>query len=273
MIAMGFQLRPVAPKAAVFPSELSLTDTWWQCLETHPSTPLRVWCVRLTFLPPCIYHQPVLPFSSSRPSLMFCSILLPQTMMVFGGTQIPPKSKLGRDCFDLGGNQFNGEVLFAEIRGCRAPQSYLLALTLSAGGVGRGGRAGRAQKAGPQGKEVPLARVPGRGTKLLMLYSGKQGLTVPREPSPAESRLGTATNGLSEHKMRILLPLCKWLLPPGAQQVPDPSQGSVVSRGRVERSWSVPLESGAGFSLAATASRLGFPPICLSAPDLSLPLC
>lgn len=94
-----------------------------------------------------------------------------------------------------------------------------------------------------------------------------------REPSPAESRLGTATNGLSEHKMRILLPLCKWLLPSGAQQVPDPSQGSVVSRGRVERSRSVPLESGASFSLAATVSRLGFPPICLSAPDLSLPLC
>lgn len=37
---------------------------------------------------------------------------------------------------------------------------------------------------------------PGWGTELLMLCSGKQGLTVPAEPSPAESRLGTATEGL-----------------------------------------------------------------------------
>lgn len=87
-------------------------------------------------------------------------------------------------------------------------------------GVGRGDRAGRGQRAGPQGKEVPLARVPGRGTKLLRLYSGKQGLTVPVEPSPAKPRLGTTADGLSEHKMLVLLPLCKWLLPPGAQQVP-----------------------------------------------------
>lgn len=69
----------------------------------------------------------------------------------------------------------------------------------------------------PQEKEVPLARVPGWGTKLLMLYSGKQGLTVPDEPSPAESRLGTAPDGFSEHRIQELLPLCKWLLPPGAQ--------------------------------------------------------
>lgn len=61
---------------------------------------------------------------------------------------------------------------------------------------------------------------PGWGTELLMLCSGKQGLTVPAEPSPAESRLGTATEGLSKHRTLVLLPLCKWLLPPGAQQVP-----------------------------------------------------
>lgn len=46
---------------------------------------------------------------------------------------------------------------------------------------------------------------PGWGTKLLMLYSGKQGLTVPVEPSPAESRLGTTTEGLSKHRVLVLL--------------------------------------------------------------------
>lgn len=92
-------------------------------------------------------------------------------------------------------------------------------------GAGRGDRAGRGQKAGPQEKEVPLVRVPGWGAKLLMLYSGKQGLTVPHEPSPAESRLGTAPEGFSEHRIHNLLPLCKWLLPPGAQQVPGSQPG------------------------------------------------
>lgn len=72
---------------------------------------------------------------------------------------------------------------------------------------------------------MPLARVPGWGTKLLMLFSGKQGLTVPAEPSPAESRLGTTTDGHWEHKTLVLLPLCKWLLPPGAQQVPGLQPG------------------------------------------------
>lgn len=76
---------------------------------------------------------------------MCCSIVIPQTVVVFGGNQDTPKSELGRDCFDFGGetgcfgeNQFNGEMLFVEIGGCRAAQSYLLALALRAGGFWEG---------------------------------------------------------------------------------------------------------------------------------------
>lgn len=109
-----------------------------------------------------------------------------------------------------------------EMRESWPPQSYLLALVLHARVLGG---AGRGQKAGPQEKEAPLARVPGWGTELLMLYSGKQGFTVPHEPSPAGARLGTATASFSEHKIHDLFPLCKRRLPPGAQQVPGSEPG------------------------------------------------
>lgn len=88
-----------------------------------------------------------------------------------------------------------------------------------------------------------------------MLYSGKQGLTVPVEPSPAESRLGTTTEGLSKHRVLVLLPLCKWLLPPGAQQVPGSQPGLCGEQGGREERKSVSLGSEDGFSLAATARR------------------
>lgn len=60
------------------------------------------------------------------------------------------------------------------------------------------------------------------------------------------------------------------LLGPSRSQ--DLSQGSLESRvqGGVEP---VPLESGAGFSLPATARRPGFPPHPLNSLVLSFPLC
>lgn len=50
---------------------------------------------------------------------------------------------------------------------------------------------------------------------------------------------------------------CCLLGPSGS---PDPSQGSVVSRGRAERSRSAPLESGAGFFLQPQLVGWAFPP-------------
>lgn len=83
---------------------------------------------------------------------------------------------------------------------------------------------------------MPLATVPGQGTKLLMLSSGKQGLTVPAEPSPAESQLGAATRASQSTKCTLCFHCAssRCLLGPSRSQ--DLSQGSVESRGREERS-------------------------------------
>lgn len=44
----------------------------------------------------------------------------------------------------------------------------------------------------------------------------------PAQPSPGWEQPQT---GFSEHRIHDLLPLCKWLLPPGAQQVPGSQPG------------------------------------------------
>lgn len=98
-----------------------------------------------------------------------------------------------------------------------------------------------------------------------MLSSGKQGLTVPAEPSPAESRLGAATRASQSTKCTLCFHCAssRYLLGPSRSQ--DLSQGSVESRGQGGEEL-VPLQSGAGFSLAATARRLVFPLHPLVAP-------
>lgn len=124
------------------------------------------------------------------------------------------------------------------------PSQPPLATSAACCGVGRGVGAGRGQKAGPQRKEVPLARGPGRGTKLLMLFSGKQGLTVPDEPSPAESRLGTSTDGHWEHKTLVCFHCASGCCLLGPSRSQDCSQDSVESRGQGEEE-PVPLGRGA----------------------------
>lgn len=117
-------------------------------------------------------------------------------------------------------------------------------------GAGRGDRVGRGQKAGPQEKEVPLARVPGWGAKLLTLYSGKQGLTVPHEPSPAESGWTQPQKASQSTEYTICFHCASGCCLLGPSRSQDLSQGSVESECREEVE-PVALESGAGSSLAA----------------------
>lgn len=64
-------------------------------------------------------------------------------------------------------------------------------------GFGRGEGAGRGQGAGLLGKEVLPAGGPGFNGKLQILYSRKQGFTVPAEPSPTECGCEQPTDRLS----------------------------------------------------------------------------
>ncbi|XP_021089187.1 EF-hand domain-containing protein D2 isoform X2 [Mesocricetus auratus] len=77
-----------------------------------------------------------------------------------------------------------------------------------------------------------------------MLFSGKQGLTVPDEPSPAESRLGTSTDGHWEHKTLVCFHCASGCCLLGPSRSQDCSQDSVESRGQGEEE-PVPLGRGA----------------------------
>lgn len=191
---------------------------------------------------------------------------------MFWGTQIPLKNKLGRNnfggepvgrmvwklcackessiytgCFE--GKEFDGEG--TSVDSSELPLGTSCLLGCWGWWQGRKRPENWSSGEGSATRQSP----PGWGTKLLILYSGKQGLTVPDEPSPAESRLGTTTEGLSKHRMLVLLPLCEWLLPPGAQQVPRSQPGLCGEQGGREERKSVSLGSEDGFSLAATARR------------------
>lgn len=119
-----------------------------QCLETHPNIPFHVW---LTF-PPGSHHQPIYLSPPVTLLLCFCSILIPQTTTVFGGTQIPLKSKLERDNFGgepvertiwklclpraLGLHRLFWGTTFSGEAPPWTPQSCLLAVALLAGVLG-----------------------------------------------------------------------------------------------------------------------------------------
>ena len=159
-----------------------------------------------------------------------------------------------------------------------ASSELLLGTSAARWGAGRGDRAGRGQKAGPQEKEVPLARVPGWGAKLLMLYSGKQGLTVPHEPSPAESRLGTAPEGFraqnTQSASTVQVAAASW--GPAGPRI----SARALLRASAGRKWSrCPWKAELALPWQPRARRPGFPPHreshlrSLSALDLSLPQC
>lgn len=80
--------------------------------------------------------------------------------------------------------------------------------------------AGRGQGAGLLGKEVPPAGGPGEDGRLQVLYSRKQGFTVPAQPSPAPAVNSQQTGSHRGQNLRSASAVQAGLQPPGSKQGP-----------------------------------------------------